>query len=410
MKAKMKYAILVGDGMADEPMEELGGKTPLEYAETPNMDALAEQGRTGRVSTVPEGMDPGSDVANMSLLGYDPRTHYTGRAPIEVASLGLPISAQDTAFRCNLVTIEKGVMRDYSAGHIENEDAKELIMGVNKKLATAAIQFYPGVSYRHILIINDFTPLGIRTTPPHDITGQKVKSYLPQGNHSDMLISLLKGARAYLVRSKINKRRKEEGKSPATDIWLWGQGQAGILPSLYERYGLTGSVISAVDLVQGLGKLAGMTARFVEGATGYLGTNYEGKVQSALRALKKEDFVYLHVEAPDETSHEGSLEKKLQAIREFDENVVGPMREGMTKHEKWRILVCPDHPTLISTRTHSATPVPFAVAGIGIERDKVKKYSEKSIPLTEGSLTGMALFDAFIRGTFDGEGQKDESN
>ncbi len=407
MKASMKYAILVGDGMADQPIEELGGKTPLEYAKTPNMDALAAQGRTGRVSTVPEGMDPGSDVANMSLLGYDPRTYYTGRAPIEAASLGLPISGRDTAFRCNLVTIEKGAMQDYSAGHIGTEDAGELIMAINKKLGTEAIQFYPGVSYRHILIITDFTPLGIRTTPPHDITGQKVKPHLPQGNHSDMLVSLMKGAHAYLVRSKINKKRKEDGKSPATDIWLWGQGQPGVFPSLYERYGLTGSVISAVDLVQGLGKLGGMTARFVEGATGYLGTNYEGKVQSALRALKKEDLVYLHVEAPDETSHEGSVEKKLQAIEEFDKNVVGPMRKGMTKFEMWRILVCPDHPTLLSTKTHDATPVPFVVAGTGIGSDKVKQYNEKSIPQTEDTFTGVTLFDAFMRGTFDGEGQED---
>ncbi|MFP4416909.1 MAG: cofactor-independent phosphoglycerate mutase [Chitinivibrionales bacterium] len=395
----MKRIILVGDGMADAPIAELENKTPLEYAHTPNMDRIASSGRIGRARTVPEGMPPGSDVANMSLMGYDPARYFTGRAPIEAASLGLSLSSNQTAFRCNLVTIENGTMADYSAGHIENEDAEMIINELQQKLNGDTVAFYPGVSYRHLLVIDDF-PDNLQCTPPHDISGQMVKQHLPHGPGQEIVLRLSEAAHAILESSEVNARRIREGKKPVTDIWLWGQGKALQFPTLHQRYGLNGSVISAVDLVRGLGKLAGLTVCHVQGATGYLGTNYAGKVEAARQALKEQEFVYLHVEAPDETSHEGSLKKKLQAIEEFDKHVVGEMLPVLTKYENCRILVLPDHATLLSTRTHDRAPIPYVVTGHNISPDINALYCEATaLPLTP--IPAVKLFDTFIRGNFD---------
>ena len=394
----MKYAFLVGDGMADRPIPELDNKTPLEYAVTPNMDGVAAQGRVGLVQTVPEGMPPGSDVANLALLGYDPRECYGGRGPIEAASIGVKLEENDTAFRCNLVTLDGEIMKDYSAGHIGSEDSRPMIREIQDVLGSEVTAFHPGISYRHLTILKDF-PTGLACTPPHDISGQPWEPHLPQGPGRERVLTLMEKARTILAYSDVNKKRMEQGLLPATDIWLWGQGRAMILKTIEQKFGIRGSVISAVDLVRGLGVLAGLRVRIVEGATGYLGTNYPGKVAAALEALKDEDFVYLHVEAPDETSHEGNLEKKIRAIEEFDRLVVGEFLKGAEGFRKdLRVLITPDHATPISTKTHNSDPVPFALHIPEMTPGSARTYSERS---AAGSavIPAAALFERFIRGT-----------
>jgi 2,3-bisphosphoglycerate-independent phosphoglycerate mutase len=392
-----KFAILVGDGMADLPIPELGGKTPLAHAATPNMDRMAQRGMVGLVSTVPAGMPPGSDVANLSLMGYDPTICYSGRAPIEAASMGVALSPNDTAFRCNLVTLENGRMADYSAGHIDTAEAAQIIALLKEKLDNESRRFFPGVSYRHLLVIPDF-PAGCVCTPPHDISGQEYAPHLPEGPGSDALRSLMEKARAVLSAAPVNEQRRASGKRPATDIWLWGHGTAITLPTLRQRYGLDGSVISAVDLVRGLGVLAGLRVRKVEGATGYLGTNYAGKVAAAQAALENEDFVFLHVEAPDETSHEGSLQKKIQAIEEFDRHVVGKILDFQERMPSLTLLVTPDHATPVSIKTHSSGPVPFVACGGAIRPGTAAVYSEDAAR-EKPVYSGPELFERFIQGT-----------
>jgi len=391
----MKYALLVGDGMADWPIAELDNRTPLEYADTPNMDRIAQSGAIGMVATVPPGMAPGSDVANLSLMGYDPMSYYSGRAPIEAASLGVALADDDTAFRCNLVTIDNDIMVDYSAGHIPTAEAHRIIKEIQESCSDGAARFYPGVSYRHLMILGGF-PEGVVTTPPHDITGKTVHSYLPQGAGAELLSRLSQCAREVIARSVVNRERIDRGDPPVTDIWLWGQGRALSLPSIAQKYGITGSVISAVDLVRGLGVLSGLQVRLVEGATGYLGTNYAGKVAAAIGALEEQDFVYLHVEAPDETGHEGSLEKKIRAIEEFDTHIVGEMVRYQRERGDLRLLVTPDHPTPVSIRTHSAEPVPFALCGPGVASGSNTCYSEAAAHgITP--VSGPEMFERFIR-------------
>jgi 2,3-bisphosphoglycerate-independent phosphoglycerate mutase len=394
----MKYAILVGDGMADFPVPELDNRTPLEHAKTPNMDRVAARGRVGLVRTIPNGLPAGSDVANLSLLGYDPAAYYQGRAPIEAASMGVMLSPSDTAFRCNLVTIQDGVMVDYSAGHIDTAAAQAIVADLQKELSSDSVRFHPGVSYRHLVIIAGLSMGTCACTPPHAISGKPVLAYLPAGADDRIILDLMRRAKAVLARSAANRERAAAGKPPVTDIWLWGQGRAVQLPSLRERFGLSGSVISAVDLVRGLGVLAGMTVRIVPGATGYLGTNYAGKVAAAREALQSEDLVYLHVEAPDETSHEGSLDKKIQAIEEFDRHIVGGILGFFSEFPDLRLLVLPDHATPVSLKDHHAMPVPFAACGSGIAADASMAYSE----ITAGGtmFTGVSLFAEFVRGTF----------
>lgn len=390
-----KYAILVGDGMADYGIPEIGNKTPLEYANTPNMDSVSRNGLSGLVSTVPDGFAPGSDVANLSLMGYDPVHFYSGRAPIEAISMGIKLSKQDMAFRCNLVTIDNGIMADYSAGHIETQDACKLIDELQKNLGSDKIKFYCGVGYRHILIIGGF-PDGLSCTPPHDITDKKTSSYMPKGPQEETIISIMHKAKEILNHSEINKQRISAGKKPATDIWLWGQGHAVSMPTMKERYNITGSVISAVDLIRGLGILAGLQVRIVDGATGYLDTNYRGKVDAAFEALKNEDLVYLHIEAPDETSHEGSLQKKITAIEEFDHHIVGEFLKFQKECDNLRILIAPDHATPVSLKTHSSDPVPYTICGTGITKDEIFAFCEKSV-INQEILTGTSLFDKLIK-------------
>lgn len=394
----MKYALLIGDGMADWPVAELDNKTLLDYARTPHMDRIAATGAIGRVATVPDGMQPGSDVANLALLGYDPKRYYSGRAPIEAASLGVSLSESDMAFRCNLVTIENETMVDYSAGHISTDEAHAIITELQTHCTTDTIAFHPGVSYRHLLVCSGFSG-DLHTTPPHDITGKPVHSYFPQGEGSKELMQLILRARDLLAQSPVNKARLAAGKRPVTDIWLWGEGYTMTLPSMAQRYGLTGSVISAVDLVRGIGILAGLQVRLVDGATGYLGTNYAGKIEAATKALDEEDIVYLHVEAPDETGHEGFLEKKIQAIEEFDTHIVGEMLRVQEQRGDLRLLVTPDHATPVVIKTHSEEPVPFVLCGPGITSDSNDRYYEK-VAESCTPITGPELFDRFIKQTW----------
>lgn len=358
-----KYIILVGDGMGDYPLEELGGRTPLEAARTPNMDRLASIGRLGTVRTIPHGMEPGSDVANMSLLGYDPKRYHTGRGPLEAASMGIRLAADDVAFRCNLVNLEADASRtvrmgDYSSGHITTPESHRIIAALQSITDGTPFRLYPGISYRHLLVWGGGGE-DVRTTPPHDITGKPVAPYRQGYEEEPLLLSFVEQAAVILRDHPVNRERLAAGKRPANAVWPWGQGRAPSMPNLKEKFGLTGAMISAVDLLKGLGVYAGLDPVAVPGVTGYLDTNYAGKVDAALRALESGDLVYVHIEAPDETSHEGSVEKKVEAIEAFDEKVVGPMVNGAGRFPAVRVMVVTDHFTPITVRTHVADPVPF---------------------------------------------------
>ncbi|MHB0913198.1 MAG: cofactor-independent phosphoglycerate mutase [Armatimonadota bacterium] len=383
----MKYVLLVPDGMADRPLDELGGKTPMQVAKKPNMDRLAAEGRVGAVQTIPAGMDPGSDVAAMSLLGYDPRQYYTGRAPIEAVSLEIPLETRDVAFRCNLVSTDGERMLDYSGGHVSTEEARELITLVGEKLGTGKISFYPGISYRHIMVWRGGSP-DVATTPPHNITGKPIEGHLPEGDGDSTLIGLMYDSLEILDNHPVNRRRRDEGKLPANMIWLWGQGRALQVPNFTAKTGLTGTVVGAVDLVKGLGRAAGLKVVNVPGATGYLDTNFEGKAQYALSALAERDFVFVHVEAPDEAGHNGDVEAKIKAIESIDARVLGPILEGLSAFERYRVLVVPDHSTPIEIRTHASEPVPFALyssfeAGAGMPFDE-SSVGETKLRVEEG--------------------------
>ncbi len=367
MSDNYKYLVLLGDGMADEPLAELGGKTPLMAARTPHLDELAKNAELGTAVTVPENYPAGSDVANLSVFGYSPEKYYTGRAPLEAASMGLELGPDDVVFRCNLVNIlhhqARGFMHDFSAGHIPTTEAHEIIAALNRDLQSDEIQFFPGISYRHLLVIKD-CPKELETLklmPPHDIIGQEVIDHLPDGYGSPIL-QLITSSQMIIHRMPKFRERLDRGEVTANSIWLWGQGKRPRLDSFAQLYGTSGAVISAVDLIKGIGVLAGMKVIEVPGATGYLDTNYENKAAYAVNALKESDFVYLHVEAPDEASHEGSLEKKLQAITDLDSRLLGPLLQGMEESfPAFRILVMPDHPTPIRLKTHTAEPVPFMI-------------------------------------------------
>jgi len=380
----MKYVILQGDGMPDHLLPELGGKTPLEVANTPNLDKIAKCATTfGMVKTIPDPLPPGSDVGNLTVLGYDPMVYYTGRSPLEAASMGVELGPNDVTLRCNLVTLapQNGsvIMEDYSAGHISTEEAKELILDLKSELEDDNIKLHPGVSYRHLLVWSGGNK-DIETTPPHDISGKDIATHLPRGEGSQKLNELIEKSRDILRDHPVNKKRIEEGKNPATSIWLWGQGVAPTMPTFKELYGLTGSVISAVDLVKGIGKYAGLDVIDVPGATGYLDTNYEGKVDYALNSLEEVDLTMIHIESTDETGHMGDVKLKIQAIEDFDRRVVGRVLEGIKRFGDYKILVMSDHPTPIDIRTHINEPVPFAIYSSSDESLKNDSfvYTEKS--------------------------------
>ncbi len=367
----MKYLVLLADGMADYPLEELAGKTPLEVAHTPHMDRLAREGFLGLVDTIPPGMKPGSDVANLSLLGYDPTRTYPGRAPLEAASMGVRLGPEDVAFRCNLVTLGDGenpVMIDFTAGHIETQEARTLIEGLNRALGGERGEFYPGVSYRHLFVWRGGED-GMETTPPHDITGQGSVPYLPKGPGASVLVEMMKQARQFLEAHPLNVRKRERGKKPANAIWLWGQGRAPKLGKITERYNIRGGMISAVDLLNGIGHYAGLEIIKVPGITGYIDTNFRGKAEYALNTLKEMDFVFIHVEAPDEMGHEGNIKGKIDALEKIDREVLGYLLAQVNVIHPVRILLASDHPTPITLRTHAADPSPFALwSSVGEER------------------------------------------
>ncbi len=394
---KGKYVILQGDGMGDYPLKELGGRTPLEAASTPNMDALAEEGELGLVRTIPKGMKPGSEVGNLSILGYDPREVYTGRAPLEAKGMGVEVGPKNVAFRCNLVKLrktEKGlVMDDYSGGHISNDLGNQLIQAINQKLTDSAIsgadkfKFYPGTSYRHLMVWEDGKS-ELDLTPPHDISDQLIHEYMPKGEGAKILIQLIKKSWDILAGQQANS------------IWLWGCGRPPKLHSLKDKYSLSGFVITAVDLIKGIGRYAGLNPLQVPGATGFVDTNYQGKVKACIKALQRKDFGFLHVEAPDEASHLGDLELKMKAIRDFDRLVVGPVLEGLKQFGDFRLLVMTDHYTPLSTRTHSSEPVPFVIYRSKRPiNSQSRTYSEKSALATDLILEdGHRLLHKFLEG------------
>ena len=357
-----KYAIIIPDGAADNPIEQFGNKTPLEAANTPYMDSIGRQGRLGIVRTVPEGMEPGSDVAQMSLLGYDPKQYYTGRAPIEAVARNVQLGPNDWVFRCNLVTIADGKMADHSAGHISTEEGTRLIEELNEQLSNDNIRFYTGVSYRHLLVLKDID-VNVKTCPPHDYIGTTVEKILPRGNGSELLIDLMMRSQQFFHNHDINKVRADLGENQVSSIWLWGQGKKAKLESFEKRFGLKGAGITAVDLFRGLAKLIDFDLIEVPGATGFTDTNFEGKGAAAIKALKDYDIVVVHVEAPDEAGHAGNPETKKKAIEQIDKHIVGPIYEAIKKYPSWRIMVLPDHPTPVKTGAHSGDPVPFAMAG-----------------------------------------------
>jgi 2,3-bisphosphoglycerate-independent phosphoglycerate mutase len=399
----MKFALLVGDGMADYPLEGLGGLTPLEAADTPNMDRLAREGTVGAVRTIPDGMPAGSDIANLNLLGYDVDKYYTGRAPLEAASRGIELSDDEVAFRCNLVTVEDGVMVDYSAGHISSEEAGELIAVVDAKLGGTTRKFHSGVSYRHLLMARTSEGKSggseLECVPPHDIIGQPIAEHMPHGEDGELFGRLMLDSVDALAGHAVNRRRIEEGKRPASMIWLWGQGKKPSMPTFAELYGMTGAVISAVDLICGMGKYIGLSVIEVPGATGYFDTNYEGKGRYGADALRLADFLFVHVEAPDEAGHVGDIEEKVRAIENFDRLVVGPIAEEISRSERYRVMVLPDHLTPISVRTHVADPVPYVVCGTGVAANGASRFSEAEAA-KRGTLTekGFELLPSYLTG------------
>ncbi len=403
----MKYLILVGDGMGDYPIADIGDKTPLEAANIPFIDELCKKGELFFNCTVPEGYPPGSDVANMSLMGYDPAAYYTGRAPLEAAAMGIELAPDEIAFRCNFVTLDhegdgEVTMRDFCAGHITNEEAHELIKDLETHCSTSKFHFKPGVSYRHLVVFKGEHP-GFATVPPHDFIEQKITDHFNKYMEDSSWKELLEKARALLKDHPVNQRRIAAGKNPANFVWLWGEGKMSTVPTLTERFSISGSMISAVDLLKGLGVLGGLDPLDIPGATGYIDTNYEGKAQAAIDALKTQDFVFVHLEAPDEAGHQGSLADKITAIEDFDSRIVKPIVEDLQRRkEDFRVVVTMDHYTPLSLRTHVSDPVPTLLydsreqsAGSGVGFDE-KKCAENDRTYNNSIKDGFTMIEKLL--------------
>lgn len=401
----MKYLILVPDGAGDEEIAMLGNKTPLQAANISHMNELARKGMVGLVRTIPPGIAPGSDAANLSVMGYDPAVYHTGRSPLEAVSMGISMSDTDVAFRTNLVTLtgegayEDLTITDHSAGDITSEEAKILVEYVNEKLGTDRLQFYPGVSYRHAMIVKDGST-DYDLTPPHDVLTKRVGDHLPKGEGSEFITKMMKESYRLLSDHPVNRDRVGRGQNPANSIWIWGQGKKPNLSSFYDKYGVTGTAISAVDLIKGIALCAGLNSVDVEGATGTLHTNFTGKAQAAIAEYKKDrDFVYMHLEAPDECSHQGDLEGKVKALELIDEKVLKPILDYLkTSGEDFKVLVVPDHKTPLSIRTHSATPVPYVLydSGREAEPDLERGFHEKAGEKGRFFENGFELADYFF--------------
>ena len=394
----MKYAIVLPDGAADEPVEQLDGRTPLEAAETPNIDWIASNGRQGCVVTVPDGYAPGSDVATLSLFGYDPRVDYTGRAPLEAVAKGLKTSPEETIFRCNFVTVTDGLMEDFTAGHIPQKEAEALVTALNEALAADGCTFHAGVSYRNLMVTAGLGDETLVTTPPHDIPDQPVADHLPRGAGHQRVCAVMERARSLLAAHDVNHVRRDLGESPATDIWLWGQGRPRPIEPFATRHGLRGAVIAAVDLIRGIAISAGMTFIDVPGATGYLDTDYAAKGRAAVEALDKYDLVIVHIEAPDEAGHLGDAAAKVTAIEEVDRHVVGPLLTHLRTLSAWRIMVAPDHPTPVGSRVHTSVPPPFCMAGHNVQTVLNRPLSEATAASSALQVDpGHELMEFFLR-------------
>ena len=400
----MKYIVVLYDGMADYPVPALGGKTPMELAKKPCLDKLASMGEVGLVKTVADGLKPGSDIANMSVLGYNPKECYTGRSPLEAVSIGVNMLDSDIIFRCNLVTLsdeenyEDKTMVDYSAGDISTADAAEIIKSVEEHFGNDIFNFYSGVAYRHCLVWHDGTlDLG-KLTPPHDISGKVIGEHLSDSENAKELIAMMKESYDFLMEHPVNKRRIAEGKRPANSIWLWGEGTKPSLPDFKEKYGVDGSIISAVDLLKGIAKCAGMNAPEVEGATGYIDTNFEGKAECAIKELETKDFVYIHIEAPDECGHRNEPENKVKSIEIIDEKVLSKVVEALDKYDDYKIMVLPDHPTPIVTMTHAGDAVPYMIYQKSkATNNGVATFTEETAKATGNYVEiGHTLMDKFI--------------
>ncbi|MBI3615333.1 MAG: cofactor-independent phosphoglycerate mutase [Candidatus Omnitrophica bacterium] len=378
----MKTIVMVCDGMGDYPIEQLGGRTPLEAAKTPFMDQIGREGKVGLARTIPPGFVPASDVGNLSILGYDPALYFSGRGPLEAANMGVDLADGDVCFRCNLVTADGDLLLDYSAGHISSEEAASLIRAIDERLGSPALNFYPGIMYRHLTVFREpeLKEALLKTTcnPPHDIMGWKISEHLPKGPARDRLTEIMEASKEILAGHEVNKVRIDLKENPGNMIWLWGQGTRLKIPTFQERWNLTGSVISAVDLVRGAGRLAGLEVLQVPGATGYYDTNYLGKAEHALASLKKHDFVFVHVEAADEAGHNGDLRQKIAAIENFDRLVVGTIYNHFKSLKAVRFLIIPDHLTSVQKRTHVADPVPFCIWGKGISAGGTETFGESS--------------------------------
>ncbi|MFH1847342.1 MAG: cofactor-independent phosphoglycerate mutase [Candidatus Omnitrophota bacterium] len=377
----MKYIILVPDGMAGLPLEELNDRTCMEAANAPNMNRIAREGIVGTVKNVPNGMTPASDVANLSILGYDPQKYYCGRGPLEAANLGVELTASDVAFRFNTVTISDDKMADYSAGHITTKETDILVKLLNEKLADSRLRFYTGTSYRNLLVVRCDSDMEaeklakVQCFPPHDILDKKIAKYLPKDAE---LVDLMQKSRDLLEEHDINKVRVDLKQNPANMIWIWGQGRKPDMPVFKDAYGISGGMISAVDLLKGMGRVLGLEVAEVPGATGYYDTNYEGKAQAALNILEHKDMVFVHVEAPDEAGHNGDIAAKIKAIENFDSRITGKILSYISNRDDYRVMILPDHPTPVAKRTHTADPVPFAIMGKGIDADDVIVFSERA--------------------------------
>lgn len=377
----MKYAIVIPDGCADEPQESLGGKTPLQAANIPAMNAIAREGIVGRANNVPPHLPAGSDVANLSLLGYDPNVHFTGRAPLEAAAQGIPLGAEDWAIRCNLVTVEDQIMKEFTAGHISTAEATDLLKSAQQVLGGNVLEFVPGVSYRNLLIYRGAqkaAPFSMetRTTPPHDLTDKSIAEDFPRGPGSDFLCDLMERSIDLFAEHPVNQQRRAAGKPIASNIWLWGLGRAPKLPAFHALHGKRGKMITAVDLLRGLAALIGWERIEVPGATGYIDTDYAAKGRYAINALESTDIICVHVEATDEASHMGQTAEKIKALEEIDRHIVAPLHAALKQQGDYRILISPDHPTPLRTKTHSHGFVPFAIAGSGIQPDGATTYDE----------------------------------
>ncbi len=398
----MKYIVMLGDGMADEPLPQYENRTPLEVADTPTMDRLAKGGRCGRAKTVPDGMAPGSDPANLSVMGYDPAIYYSGRSPLEAVSMGIAMEKTDVSFRCNLVTLsdteryEDAVMIDYSSGEITSEESHELIRYLNERLTAENGTLYPGISYRHCFVMK-YAQTGTLLTPPHDITGKPIADCLPKGCYGEMLLDFQKRSWEILKNAPVNLERIRQGKRPANSCWFWGEGTRHSLATYAEKYGLTGGVVSAVDLIKGLGICAGLETPEVENATGNYDTNFEGKAQAAMDILKEHDFVYIHVEAPDECSHHFDAEKKIYSIEQIDHRILKPLLAHLDLlGEEYSVLLLPDHPTPVRLGTHISEPVPYVIYCSSKELlPHADSYSEKAVADCE-VIEGHALMSHLV--------------